>query len=90
MRALIEWIDSRLNLLVSCALQGSGVACVCMGMDELEIVLALLESDLVSDDTTSFDETFDLDRDETREVTVVIDLEDQWTQPFMALRAPES
>lgn len=60
-----------------------------MGMDELEIVLALLESDLVSDDTTSFDETFDLDRDETREVTVVIDLDDQWTQPFMALRAPE-
>lgn len=57
-------------------------------MDELEIVLALLESE-IGDDTTSFEETFDLDRDETREVTLVIDLDDQWTQPYMALRAPE-
>ena len=69
-------------------MQGLAAGHVCTGMDELEIVLALLESE-IGDDTTSFEETFDLDRDETREITVVIDLEDQWTQPFMALRAPD-
>lgn len=55
--------------------------------DELEIVLAVLEQELA--DEASLDETFDLDRDETREVTAVIDLDDQWTQPYVLGRAPE-
>jgi len=56
-------------------------------MDELDIVLALLESELADD--TAFDETFDLERDDTREVTVVIEFDDQWTQPYELGRAPE-
>lgn len=55
-------------------------------MDEIEIVLAVLEAELA--DESTFDETFDLERDDTREVTVQIDLEDQWTQPY-AVVAPE-
>jgi hypothetical protein len=54
-------------------------------MDELDILFALLESEL--DDDTLYDETFDLERDDTREVTVVIELEDQWTQPYEPLAA---
>ena len=56
-------------------------------MDELDIVLALLESE--SADDTVFDETFDLERDDTREVTIVVAFDDQWTQPYELGRAPE-
>ncbi len=56
-------------------------------MDEIEIVLALLEQELADD--TALNETFDLERDETREVTIVIDFEDQWTQPYVLGHAPE-
>jgi len=69
------------------ALQGFARGYVCIGMDELDIVLALLESELADD--TIFDETFDLERDDTREVTVVIEFDDQWTQPYELGRAPE-
>jgi hypothetical protein len=54
-------------------------------MDELDILFALLESEL--EDDTLYDETFDLERDDTREVTIVIELEDQWTQPYEPLAA---
>jgi len=69
-------------------LQGFAADCVGGGMeDELEIVLALLEAELADD--AALDETFDLERDETREVTEVIAFDDQWTQPYVLGRAPQ-
>lgn len=56
-------------------------------MDEIEYVLALLEHEMADD--SALDETFDLERDDTREVTIVIDFDDQWTQPYEVEQAPE-